>query len=49
MKKRKLIDVPLEDIAVLSTYALVTHNIKFKAFAEKLLKEKARKVRRKVK
>lgn len=48
-KKRKLIDVDMEDVLTLSVHALTTKNIKFKAYAEKLIAEQAKKVRRKLK
>ena len=46
MKKRKLLDVPTDDIKVLSVYAKENKNMKFKAFAEKVLMDQAKKIRK---
>ena len=42
--KRKLIDVPLQDVAVIAAYA-ITQGTQFKPFAEKLLADKARQIK----
>lgn len=44
-KQRKLIDIPLEDITTLAAHGLTTRNIKFKAYAEKILADHAKKIR----
>lgn len=44
--KRKLIDVPLQDVAVIAAYAL-TQGTQFKPYAEKVLREKAKQLRKK--
>jgi len=44
-KQRKLIDIPIEDITTLAAHGLTTKNLKFKAYAEKILTDKAKQIR----
>ena len=48
-KIKKLIDVDLDDVKTLSIHALVSNDLKFKAYAEKLLRDKAQEIRKKEK
>ena len=47
-KKRKLIDVDIDDVLTLSVHALTTKDIKFKAYVENLISDQAEKVRNKM-
>lgn len=45
-KKRKLIDVEMKDVAVIAAFAL-TQGLQFKPYAEKVLADKAKQIRKK--